>query len=297
MKYPIDKSFGIYSAFTPPLSRALIAFASVFQPLLPKKFPRGVDVKKIASEGVKGVLVSPAGCAGKLPCLVYFHGGGFVFNSGGYHYKNAAAYCLGAHCKVMFVDYPLAPKHKLPQISAACMAAYRAVYRMAEEWGVDADRIAVGGDSAGGFLAADLALRAVEEGVAVPVFAMLIYPVLDRRMSTPTMRQFTDTPMWNSRLNKKMWRYCLDGEYLTPSERRDLSSFPRAYIETAQYDCLCGEAEEFAARLKEQGVEAEYNPTSGTMHGFDIAVNSPITGAVLAQRTEALKAGFAKSYK
>lgn len=169
----------------------------------------------------------------------------------------------------------------------------RAVHLMAEEWRVDADRIAVGGDSAGGYLAAEVALQAQRQGVRKPCFAMLVYPVLDSRMNTASMKAFIDTPMWNARLNKKMWDYCRSPA-LSPSEEADVSGFPPAYIETAQFDCLHDEGAIFVARLKEQGVEVEYNSTAATMHGFDIAKNSPVTKEAIKRRIAALNAAFGK---
>ena len=292
-RYSIDKSFGLFSRFTPPLSRGVLMVARAVLSVMPKGLRGGVRARRVQGQNFRALLIEPKDCAGTLPCLVYFHGGGFVFKAAGYHYRNAKNYCLGARCKVLFVDYPLAPKHNLPQISAACMAALRAVHLMAEEWGVDADRIAVGGDSAGGYLAAEAALQAQRQGVRKPCFAMLVYPVLDSRMNTASMKAFIDTPMWNARLNKKMWDYCRSPA-LSPSEEADVSGFPPAYIETAQFDCLHDEGAIFVARLKEQGVEVEYNSTAATMHGFDIAKNSPVTKEAIKRRIAALNAAFGK---
>lgn len=290
MKFDIDKSFGIFAHFTPPLSRGLIALSHAVQRFRPR-FPSSVGYKRVTAGGCPAVLVSPKGAEENLPCLIYFHGGGFVFRAGGYHFANAAQYCTGARCKVLFVDYPLAPKASLSRIASACLSAYGETIERAEEWGIDLSRIAVGGDSAGGFLAADVIFRARAQKLSLPCFAMLIYPVLDRRMVTPSMKEFTDTPMWNARLNKIMWTYCRP-DFPSPAEAEDVSFFPPAYIETAQFDCLKDEGENFAARLKEQGVSVQYNATNGTMHGFDIARKSPITRAAVAARTAALKRAF-----
>ena len=103
------------------------------------------------------------------------------------------------------------------------------------------------------------------------------------------MKKYTDTPMWNSKLNKKMWRYYLrNNNYISPNERNNLYNISPTYIETAQYDCLHDEAKEFAKKLKESKVNVILNETKGTMHGYDIK-NSKITKEAVLKRIETLK--------
>ncbi|HIU79445.1 MAG TPA: alpha/beta hydrolase [Candidatus Coproplasma excrementipullorum] len=299
-RYKIDKSFGIYSLFVPPLNRFVLWLAGIFLSVMPKglnKKDLRVGKVRIPSEdgrGVRAWLIRPAEDFGRAPCLVYFHGGGFVFRAARYHYRNAAEYVRKTGCALLFVDYRLAPRFACPVPDEDCFAAYRWVSENARKLGVDPSRIAVGGDSAGGYLAASVVRRAVDEGLASPCFMMLVYPVLDRRMSTTSMREFTDTPMWNAVLNKKMWAYYSGGKhFLSPAEYVDVSCFPPAYIETAEYDCLRDEALAFADRLRKQGIAVTVRETKGTMHGYDISYKSPVTSESIAARCAALSAAFA----
>ena len=290
-RYPIDRSFGVYAHFRPPFGRWVFGLSAAVLGLLPKSVGKGVRAERVRLGGVPALCVRPQ-TEGVLPALIYFHGGGFAFKAAGYHYRNAGMYAGGASCAVFVVDYSLAPKHPYPQPEEDCFAAYRFAAEHAGEWRIDASRIALGGDSAGGCLAAEVVRRAAEVG-SRPCFLQLIYPVLDARMQTDSMRTFTDAPMWNARLNAKMWDYYLQGQkYRSPAEWEDVRFFPPTYIETAQFDCLHDEAAAFAEKLHSQGVVVEYKRTEGTMHGFDIARRSPLTLRALAGRVDALRAAF-----
>ncbi len=297
-KYPIDKSFGIFAKFSPPFGRCAFALARAALPCMPKGLRGGTEVVKIRRGGVRGLLISPKGVLGELPCLILIHGGGFAFGAAPYHYRNAGAYAVGARCRVFVVDYRLAPRNAYPVPAEDCLAAYRLICGHAAEYGTDVKKIAVCGDSAGGCLAAETIRRAAEEGLPAPCFAMLVYPVLDARMQTPSMQAFSDTPIWNARLTKKMWRFYLQGRsYRSPAAWDDLRMFPPTYLETAEFDCLRDEGAAFAKRLQDSGIPVLLNETRGTMHGYDIVRRSPITQENLAKRIAALRAAFAHEGK
>ena len=204
-RYPIDRSFGLFAHFCPPFGQWAFGASSLALRLLPARPGKEACAERVRLNGIPALLVRPRRTAGMLPALVYFHGGGFAFREAGYHIRNAGAYAAGAGCAVFVVNYRRAPKHPYPQPEEDCFAAYLAVAEGAEALGVDPARVAVGGDSAGGCLAAGVVRRAAEAGRR-PCFLQLIYPVLDARMQTHSMRLYTDTPMWNARLNAKMWR-------------------------------------------------------------------------------------------
>ncbi len=125
-KYPLGRQFGIWAKFTPSLSRGFLRLAAWAMPLLPKGLPRKkVRMARMDAGGVRAYLIEGRACGKDAPCLVYFHGGGFVFGGAPYHYRNAAAYALGAGCKVLFAEYPLAPAHPFPAPNAACLQVYR----------------------------------------------------------------------------------------------------------------------------------------------------------------------------
>ena len=296
-RYPVDRSFGIFSRFSPPFGRGIFVLARAALSLVPKG-SRGVSVRRVTVAGkvpVRAFLISPKGEKRKLPCLVYFHGGGFVFKAARYHYRNAAAYARTG-CRVLLVDYRLAPKYAYPVPNEDCFAAYAWAAEHAAELAIDPARLAVGGDSAGGCLAADVIFRAHRAGLPAPRFFMLVYPVLDRRMQTQSMQAFSDTPMWNAWLNKKMWQYYLaDGQYRSPAEEGDFSFFPPTYLETAEYDCLHDEGVAFAEKLREQHVPVTVRETSGTMHGYDIVRRSAITQESIMARCAALATALGTS--
>ncbi len=292
-KYDIDKQLGICARLTPPLGRAALKTASALMSAASPKSGGGVNVEKIDSAPCRAWLISSDDAGDSSPCLVYFHGGGFVFKAAPYHFRYAEKYASVCG-KVLFADYSLAPSRVYPEQNRECLSLFLWAAENAEKLGIDKNRIAVGGDSAGGCLAADTVF-ALKDGKAKPCFAMLIYPVLDRRMQTMSMKEFTDTPMWNARLNAKMWEY-FDPErrFVSPAEREDFGCFPPTYIETAEFDCLRDEALIFAGKLKNGGVSVFINETKRTVHGYDMARKSDVAAQSLRLRLEALRQAFFK---
>ena len=107
---------------------------------------------------------------------------------------------------------------------------------------------------------------------------LLIYPVIDNRMETPSMQEYKDSPLWNSRLNRKMWNIYLregKGEYAVPAEIKDLSHFPETYIEVEEYDALKDEAINFAEKLRDAGIHVQLKHNRRCYHGFDYFKESP----------------------
>lgn len=155
----------------------------------------------------------------------------------------------------------------------------------AETLGIDTSNTAIVGDSAGGFLA----IKTVLESDIRPSKLMLIYPVVDCSMRTESMAQYDDTPVWNSELNRRMWEYYLQGaaeESLLDLAEAELQNMPATYVETAEFDCLRDEGNEFARMLTEVGVATTHTQTKGTMHGFDMAQRSEITERQITARCE-----------
>lgn len=304
MKHPISKEFFPFSYFTPPIRNADTAgMMNVF--IMP---PRGLFrdeelcVKKETIKGYNGddvdIFVMQPRNLHTDSCLVYLHGGGFFFGAAGYHYKNAKQYALQTPCKVIFVHYRLTPKHPFPFSPEDCFAAWLWTHENADKLGICKNRIAVGGDSAGGALAAAVAQMARDRNVPAPLFQLLIYPATDRRMNYDSHRRFTDTPMWNSKLSVKMWDgYITDPDtaniaYASPMEAASFENLPPAFVETAEFDCLHDEALAYANALKQAGISVQINETKGTMHGFDIVQKSSIVKEAIAKRIQFMKAAF-----
>ncbi len=307
MKYPISREFFPYNHFTPPIQNPGMAgwMGSMMKP--PRRIFRDSQVEVTAytipgyrEEPVEVLVIRPRENQEVLPCLVYAHGGGFFFGGAGYHYRLAKEYALKTPCTVVFVQYRLAPKHPHPTPSEDSYSALLWTHRNAEKLNIDRTKIAVGGDSAGGALAAAVCQMARDRGTDLPVFQLLVYPVTDRRMKTQSNRNYTDTPMWNSRLSVKMWQGYLPDEtvgniaYASPMEAESFTGLPDAYVETAEFDCLHDEGIAYADALRNGGARVTVNETAGTMHGFDIAEKAPVTKSAVDARIRYMQSKFSK---
>jgi acetyl esterase/lipase len=255
------------------------------------------NIKSYDGAEISVVVIDPYGLEEVSPCLVYYHGGGFFFEGAWYHYKLAKQYALECECRVIFVQYRLAPKNPHPTPAEDCYAALRWTFENSGKLNVDTTRIAVGGDSAGGALAAAVCHMARDRGTDMPLFQLLVYPVTDRRMNYDSCRKYTDTPMWNAKLSVKMWQSYVQDEnapiaYASPMEAQSFEKLPSAYVETAEFDCLHDEGIAYANALLEAGVSVELNETRGTMHGFDIVEKAETTKRAVAERISYMKDQF-----
>lgn len=304
-KYPIKREFFPWNRFAPPISEGFLAL-SVPRMKPPKALWRDgeldVTTHEIAlcdGEKITCFLLSPKGLPERAPCLLYLHGGGFVLEAAGYHYKNAMRYAKEAGCRVVFPLYRLAPRHPFPVFFEDCYAAFCWACDRAGELGIDLDRMGIGGDSAGSTLAVGVCLMARQRQHPVGFrFQMLPYPFLDARNNSASARRFTDTPMWNSTLSHRIGPMTgadsahPDYIWYSPVEGEDFAGMPPAYIETAEFDCLHDDGILYAELLRQAGVEVTLNETEGTMHGFDIAVKAPTTLAAMARRIGFMKERF-----
>ena len=244
------------------------------------------------------LIYSPAGEKGTTPCLYFLHGGGFAFNAAPHHFALARELAHTSGVRVAMPDYRLAPRHTFPAAHEDALTGYRFLLENAAALRIDPGKIAAAGDSAGGNLAAALCLMARENELPMPCAQMLLYPVLDARMETESYKRFTDTPMCNTRDMEKYFAMYAPGpsaaprEWLSPAESASVQGLPRAYIETAEYDCLRDEGAAYAARLADEGVACEYHAIKNAMHGYDIACRSDFLKAVMAYRIEFMRGVF-----
>lgn len=306
-KYPIKKEFWPFSAFAPPISERFLAMA-VPHMKPPRSFFKDKEVKieRYKIESYDGAvnecyLITPTGVRDKAPCLIYIHGGGFVLEAAGYHYKNALYYAKRCACKVVFVSYRLAPKHPHPVFFEDCYAACSFVYENADMLGIDRERIGIGGDSAGSTLSVGVCLMARDRSYPMKfIFQMLPYPFLDARNNSESCKKYTDTPMWNSSLSERIApmtavdKNSPEYVYYSPVEAKSFEGMPRAYIETAEFDCLHDDGILYAQELCKAGAEVVLNETKGTMHGFDIMQKAPTTREALDARVKFMKSVFYK---
>lgn len=251
--------------------------------------PDGCSVKMIACR--------PAG-RGSCPCLLYLHGGGFFSEAAPYHYTNLWEYAENTGCMAVMVRYRTSDRHPFPAPFADCAAALGYIHSHSDELGIDRGRIVIGGDSAGGCLAASLSIWAREHRIHL-CGQMLVYPVLDASLSTASALAMTDSPLWNSRLSRRMWDIYLRGgdggfppSLVSPFSCTDFSGLPPSYIETAEHDSLRDEGNIYARRLSEAGVDVLLNEVRGACHGYDGLRHAGISRNAVRQRSEALKNFF-----
>jgi acetyl esterase/lipase len=238
------------------------------------------SVRNLVAETPQGAIplrmYRPAGVpeSTRLPAYVYFHGGGWVIGDLETHDVLCRQLTAASAASVVSVDYRLAPEHKFPAAADDAWAATRWIVAHAAELGLDAGRLAVGGDSAGGNLAAVVALMARDAGGPAIRQQVLIYPVTDVMRETGSYADFAegymltrDSMRWfiahylRSRDDARDWR-------VSPLRVPSLAGLPPALIVTAGFDPLRDEGEMYAGRLRDAGVMVDYVCYGGMVHGF-----------------------------
>jgi acetyl esterase/lipase len=212
------------------------------------------------------------GGSSQAPGVLYCHSGAFVLGNLDMDHLQCVELARRAQCTVVSVDYRLAPEHPYPAGFDDMLAVLRWVAAEAQNLGVDANRIAVAGNSAGGALAARLAQCAADGTAPALVFQLLHQPVLDDR-PTPSKDEFTATPGFDGPATQQMWRHLAGAEDVpadaVPARREDLTGLAPAFITCSELDPLRDEALDYARRLMWAGVATELHVFPGTCHGFD----------------------------
>ena len=296
MKYAIKREFGIFRRFCLPVSKPLLKLAKPLMSVLPKGMHSNklleISKRKIPCSdgaGINAFVIRPKSQSGAQSAILYLHGGAFVIKASPHHYKLAKKYALTTNSTVILVDYRLAFETEYGVPLQDCVDAYRYAVLNCTELEIDANNISIAGDSAGGYLCLALVDKCRELGLPIPKSQMLIYPVVDNEMSTESMSEFVDTPMWNAKENARMWAIYAKGNETYNPLRADLSYLPPTYVETAEFDCLRDEDAHLASKLVESGVKCVLNETKGTMHGFDVCLKAPTSVSAIEERIEFLK--------
>lgn len=224
-----------------------------------------------------------------LPAIYEIHGGGFILGDLEMQDQWCINICLGVHALVISVDYRLAPEHPFPAAPNDCYHGFCWIFDNAEQLAINPEKIAISGQSAGACLAAATTLRARDEDGPRACFQLLEIPVVDNSLSTPSMQEFKDTPMWNRPNAVWGWTHYLGSEsletndsYAAPAKEQDLSGLPNTYMSIMEFDPLRDEGIEFALRLMQAGVSVELHTFPGTFHG-----STMILGAKVTQRNNA----------
>lgn len=280
---------------------------------LMEKYPRTPDTRgvKIVDRVVPGPVVSgkqapdvrlrmyrPAGqCGTKLAGMCYMHGGGYIIGTPDQEDEAMCHIVREVGCLIASVDYRLAPEHKSPAAVEDCYAGLKWMSANADEIGLDASRLAIGGRSAGGGLAASLALLTRDRAEIKPVFQMLIYPMIDDR-TRPAGAAITDARVWNHGHNDRAWAAYLTGApggsatspYAAASRAENLAGLPPAYIAVGDAEVFLQENIDYAERLRRAGVPAELHVFPGAFHGWESMLPAAsISQRAIAERVVVLK--------
>jgi acetyl esterase/lipase len=238
---------------------------------------------------VRIIEYRPAAAESPLPALLHVHGGGHIVGSPEINDARNAALVAQLGCVVVSVDYRLSPEAPFPAALEDGYAALEWLYREAAELGIDPQRITIIGESAGGGMAAGIALMARDRG-EIPLHSqLLVYPMLDDR-SSASDNPCTGEFIWTREHNDFGWSCLLDGHsgptpaYAAPARAEDLSGLPPTYISVGALDLFLDEDIEYARRLMRAGVAVTLQVVPGAFHGFDAMSEGP------------LAKGFTRSY-
>ena len=243
-------------------------------------------------------LYRPGSLTAPTPVLIWIHGGGYILGKPEQDDSKCTQYVRELGLTVVSVDYRLAPKHPFPAGLEDCYAALKWVASHAQELHVDSERIAIGGGSAGGGLAAALIQLAHDRQEIKPVFQLLVSPMLDDRTIIRSGMDDHNHVVWSRNSNRFGWesylgeKCCADDvpAYAVPARRADLSGLPPAWIGVGSLDLFHDENIAYAQRLRECGIECETDIVPGAFHGFDALQSQlPIVQSFRKSQIAALK--------
>jgi acetyl esterase/lipase len=256
-----------------------------------RKAPEGVEVLTLGS-GVGVRLHRPVGVSRPTAALLWIHGGGYVLGNAQQDDVLCHRFTRELGVTVAAVDYRLAPEHPYPVPLEDC---YSALTWLAGLPAVDPARVAIGGASAGGGLAAALALLARDRGEIAPVLQLLAYPMLDDRSgSGPDHPKYR---LWSPRSNRFGWQCYLgnaDPQVAVPARRDDLSGLPPAWIGVGTHDLFHDEDLAYAQRLTAAGVPCHIEVVQGAFHGFDLVLpKAAVSQAFFTSQCDILRTSLA----
>ena len=252
----------------------------------------------VEADGVEARVrvVKPVGAKGLLPVVLYLHGGGWVLGGAATHDRLVRELAVGVHAAVVLVDYDRAPETRYPVALEQAYAAARWIHRNGDSADLDAARLAVAGDSAGGNLAAALALLAQRRGDVTFVHQSLYYPVTDASQNTASYRDFADGPHLTAKAMAWFW-----DAYLPDSARRneifaspiragldELAELPEAFVVVDECDVLRDEGEAYARKLTAAGVRCTSVRYNATIHDFMMLNALRETAGATAAITQAI---------
>lgn len=245
----------------------------------------------------------PSAATGPLPCLMWLHGGAYIMGTLQQNDDRLDQLVIELGCAVVAVDWRLAPEHPYPEGLDDADTVWRALLSDPAEFGVDPSRVVVGGASAGAGLAAALCLRLRDTGQPQPGLQLLIYPMLDDREVTPSIRAIEDPGhwgLWHLEANRMCWNAYLGSlaggdvpPTAAPARATDLSGLAPAFVGIGDVDAFLDENLDYAKRLSRAGVPVELHVYPGVIHGgFSPRPNTPRTAQFLRDAYTALASSF-----
>lgn len=293
--------FGVDITNDGPLMRLFICWNTLVNNILCSGWnaPKGVKKSRVAiqvrdSAEITAWLLEPEGNSGRLPVMLYCHGGAFFMPIMPSSLALAAHYVQKLGCRVVMPQYRLTPKHPYPTPLDDCCDTLDCLIRQADAWKLDPDQLIIYGESAGGCLAAEVMHRCRDNVLAKPVGQMLIYPVTDCSGDYPSLTKY-QFASWSQKANETMWKLYLPRFWVgetgdaVPMERENFKNFPLTYIEAAEIDTLCDQGIAYAEKMRQSGVKVLSETVPGAYHGFDGEMDSPLVQRVLARRVEVLR--------
>lgn len=277
--------------------RSLRVLRSLQRLGVPSSSGPGTEVVRAGAITIRLHRPSPAPAI-PAPALLWIHGGGYVLGNAAQDDAICRHLARSLGALVAAVEYRLAPEHPFPTPLHDC---HDALVWLARHADVDSTRVAIGGASAGGGLAAALALLARERAEVRPVFQLLTYPMLDDRNVVGPAPYERRLRLWNTAANRFGWRSYLGTEpgaanvsgLAAPARAEDLSGLPPAWIGVGTLDLFAAEDAAYAARLRASGVACDLMVVPGAFHGFDaVRPNAPVSRTFRAAQVEAVAAAF-----
>jgi acetyl esterase/lipase len=250
-----------------------------------------------AGSAVSLRVYRPRATTGPAPCVYYLHGGGMVAGSVAGDHARTVGLARATGCVVVAVEYRLAPENPYPAALDDCYDGLVGIADRHRELGIDPDRIALYGTSAGGCLAAAVALLARDRGGPAIAHQLLVSPMLDDRSSTPSTVVNTGFGAWSREANVQSWQAWLGRDfgtdcvppYAAPARARDVTGLPPTYLDVGDLDLLRDEAVDFARRLSWAGVPVELHVYPGGIHGGEhLAPDAELSVRVRGYRQDAL---------
>ncbi|MET9819057.1 alpha/beta hydrolase [Streptomyces sp. NPDC006355] len=266
-----------------------------------------ITVQEIVVPGPEGApsvslrVIQPAGLSAPAPALLWIHGGGLIFGAPENDDRVTVPFARELGITVVAVRYRLASQSPAPAAVEDAYAALRGLVARANELNIDADRIAIGGNSAGGGIAAALALLAHDRGEIQLAFQLLVYPMLDDRTTTRTDLDTRNLRLWTAKSNLYGWSVYLGdavggpdvSPYAAAARREDLTGLPPAWIGVGTLDLFHDEDVTYARRLNDSGVPCELHIIPGAFHGFDaVFPKAEVSRQFWQRQADALKSAL-----